>query len=265
MVHWSDQWPKGRWVNIRESGLHMPGKQTPDEKLFEPISRETVSSQIKTQLLQRITTGDLAPGAMMPSERDLSDGFRVARTSVREAMQGLVSIGAVERRGNRSYVAERLPDVVVVDGGERNSFVAELFETRRVLEVPMFALACERADEAARETVMNLARRFDESLDISMFRRLDREFHTTIAAHCGNPFLIELYGKVLEQLFRSSEFDVLLESESNRAEVEQIITDSSSAHRAIGLAFVAGETAEVRRLTEHHLDSVEHAIVDDLR
>lgn len=243
---------------------HMSQKRISGEQVFEPISRETVSSQIRTQLLQRITTGDLAPGAMMPSERDLSEGFQVARTSVREAMQGLVSMGAVERRGNRSYVAERLPDVVVVDGGDRNSFVAELFETRRVLEVPMFALACERATDAERNAVMDLARRFDELLDISMFRRLDREFHTSIASHCGNPLLIELYGKVLDQLFRSSEFDAMLESETNRVEVEQIITTSSEAHRSIGLAFVAGDAAEVRRLTEHHLDSVEHAIVDDL-
>lgn len=242
----------------------MAPKNATNEQIFAPISRETVSSQIKNQLLQRITTGDLAPGAMMPSERDLSEGFQVARTSVREAMQGLVSIGAVERRGNRSYVAERLPEVVVADSGDRHSFVAELFETRRVLEIPMFALACERATEAERLAVMDVARHFDELLDIGMFRRLDREFHTSIASHCGNPLLIELYGKVLDQLFRSSEFDAMLESEANRLEVEHIITASSKEHRAIGMAFVAGDVGEVRRLTEHHLDSVEHAIIDQL-
>lgn len=239
----------------------MADKQTTDGPDFEPISRETVSSQIRAQLLHRITTGELAPGAMMPSERDLAEGFRVARTSVREAMQGLVSMGAVERRGNRSYVSERLPEVVVGEESDRSTFVADLFETRRVLEVPMFALACERADDDDRDAVINLARRFDESLDISKFRQLDREFHTTIAARCGNPLLIELYGKVLDQLFRSSEFDVLLESEENRVEVEEIIRSASDAHRAIGLAFGAGDAAEVHRLTEQHLDSVEHAIV----
>jgi len=209
----------------------------PDDNMFEPISRETVSAQIRSQLLERITTGELAPGAVMPSERDLSEGFKVARTSVREAMQGLVSMGAVD---------------------------AELFETRRVLEVPMFALACERADEGARHAVLELGRRFDESLDIGTFRRLDRQFHTTIASHCGNPLLIELYGKVLDQLFRSSEFDAMLAAESNRSEVEQIIAAASHAHRAISRAFGACDAEEVKRLTEHHLDSVEHAIVDDL-
>lgn len=235
-----------------------------EDPRFEPISRETVSSQIRSQLLHRITTGELAPGAVMPSERDLSEAFEVARTSVREAMQGLVSMGAVERRGNRSYVAERLPEFAVANGQDRKSFVAELFETRRVLEVPMFALACERADDEAREAVVAIARQFDESLQIGQFRRLDREFHTTIASYCGNPLLIELYGKVLDQLFRSSEFDLMLESEANQAEVQQIVDSSCVQHRAIGLAFASGDPDEVRRVSEHHLSSVEHSISADL-
>src|SRR5262245_1504894 len=78
---------------------------------FEPVTRETLSSQIRDQLLQRISNGTLGPGARVPSERDLSEQFGVARTSVREAMQGLLSLGVIERRGNRSYVVEHLPDV----------------------------------------------------------------------------------------------------------------------------------------------------------
>ena len=45
----------------------------------------------------------------IPSERDLAEQFRVARTSVREAIQGLLSLGVIERRGNRSFVVEHLP------------------------------------------------------------------------------------------------------------------------------------------------------------
>ena len=236
----------------------------PDDHPFEPISRQTVSSQIRTQLLERITTGELAPGARMPSERDLSERFHVARTSVREAMQGLASLGVVERRGNRSYVAEHLPEVVVAPDGNGKSFVAELFETRRVLEVPLFEMAAVRASDEDRERVAALAARFNGSLDIGKFRRLDREFHTTIAASCDNPLLIELYGKVLDRLFRSVEFFTLLSSEANQAEVTQIIADSSDGHHAISAAFVAGDAAAMRLAAESHLDLVEHSMIDNL-
>ena len=238
-----------------------PQDQAPS---FAPISRETVSGQIRFQLLHRMTTGELAPGSQMPSERALSDQFAVARTSVREAMQGLVSMGVVERRGNRSYVAEHLPDVQVEQRAAHTSFVSDLFETRRLLEAPIFELAACRADDEARASVADLTRRFDDDLDLDEFRRLDREFHTTIAASCNNPLLIELYGKVLDQLFRSHEFDSLLRAEQNRAEVQRIIAQSAAAHRAIAKAFAAGDAEACRAETVRHLDEVEHSMVSDL-
>jgi len=179
-------------------------------------------------------------------------------------MQGLVSIGVVERRGNRSYVVEHLPEVVLERPNDRKSFVTELFETRRVLEVPLFVLAAERADAEQREQVAALAKKFDSDLEIARFRQLDREFHTTIAASCGNPLLIELYGKVLDLLFRSEEFDTLLSAVTNRPGVERIIADSAIRHRAFAAAFTAGDHEGVRVAAEAHLESVEQSMIEDL-
>jgi len=200
----------------------------------------------------------------MPSERDLSEQFHVARTSVREAIQGLVSLGVIERRGNRSYVAEHLPDVIVDRNPDRKTFVAELFETRRVLEVPIFEIATERADAAARARVTKVAELFRADLDIEEFRRLDREFHTTIAASCDNPFLVELYGKVLDELFRSREFDDLLSDEKNRSEVRRIVSAACAAHESIATAFQNGDSAAMRASSTTHLATVEEAMLSNL-
>jgi GntR family transcriptional repressor for pyruvate dehydrogenase complex len=235
-----------------------------EELPFEPITRETVSSQIRAQLQRRIMIGDLSPGTRMPSERDLSEQFHVARTSVREAMQGLVSLGVIERRGNRSYVAEHLPEVVVDRSPDRKTFVAELFETRRVLEVPIFEIAASRADDEARARVTAVADLFVGDLDIEEFRRLDREFHTTIAASCDNPFLVELYGKVLDQLFKSHEFDDLLSDEKNRPEVRRIVSDACDAHEAIATAFREGDPVAMKTATAVHLATVEQAMLGNL-
>ena len=223
-----------------------------------------MSAQIREQQIRRITTGELPPGERMPPERDLAHQFEVARTSVRAAIQGLQSLGVVERRGTRTQEAEHLPTVVVEPSDGRMDFVTELFETRRVLEVPIFTLAAQRADADARARVAELAGRFHDALDIAEFRRLDREFHTTLASSCGNPLLIELYGKVLDQLFRSSEFDALLGAEKNRAEVARIVADSCAAHAAIAAAFVAGDVAAVEEHAAAHVRTVERSMVADL-
>ncbi len=230
---------------------------------FDPIARQTVSAQIRDQLLQRITTGELAPGARVPSERELSDQFEVARTSVREAIQGLLSLGYVERRGNRTWVAERLPGVRVA-GDDDKAFVRQLFETRRVLEVPIFVLAAERAGDDIKTTLNALMARFDDPLELAEFRRLDREFHTLIASTCGNPLLIELYGKVLDQLFRSSEFESLLSDERHQSTVRRIVADAIDGHRSIVAALVANDPVAMELASTTHLASVEQSMIDDL-
>ena len=231
---------------------------------FEPITRQTVSSQIREQLLHRITTGELPFGAPVPSERELSDQFQVARTSVREAIQGLLSLGVIERRGNRTWVAERLPDVTVERGDDTKAFVRQLFETRRALEVPVFALAAARADDDARAAVARLLDQFDQPVDIRTFRRLDREFHTVIASSCGNPLLIELYGKVLDQLFRSSEFEALLSDARHSDTVDKIVADAIDGHVLIADALARSDPGAMEDAVRSHLETVEHSMVDEL-
>jgi DNA-binding FadR family transcriptional regulator len=130
--------------------------------------------------------------------------------------------------------------------------------------VSIFELATCRADNSSRDRVAELARKFERDLRIDEFRRLDREFHTTIAASCANPFLLELYGKVLDQLFKSHEFDALLNDEKNRPEVRQIVKNASAAHQQIAAAFVAGDVEAMSAAAQAHLASVEHGMVDDL-
>jgi GntR family transcriptional repressor for pyruvate dehydrogenase complex len=231
---------------------------------FDPISRQTVSAQIREQLLRRIVTGELGPGARVPSERELSEQFEVARTSVREAIQGLLSLGYIERRGNRTWVAERLPEVSVRGGDDEKVFVRQLFETRRLLEVPIFSLAAERSDDDDHSAVAALMGRFDERLTLPEFRSLDREFHTLIASACGNPLLIELYGKVLDQLFRSSEFETLLSDERNSTVVRRIVADAIDGHRAIVAAFLQSDPIAMECAVVGHLDTIEHSLVDEL-
>ena len=100
---------------------------------FDPINRQTLSAEIRQRLVEAIRSGQLAPGSPLPAERVLCHEFGVARTSVREAIQGLVIAGYVERRGNRSVVAERLPEVNFA-GDDRKALVTQLFEVRQVIE-----------------------------------------------------------------------------------------------------------------------------------
>ncbi len=242
----------------------MTSATVPPPISFEPVVRETLSSQIRDQLLQRIVSGALAPGAKVPSERDLSEQFGVARTSVREAMQGLLSLGVIERRGNRSFVVEHLPDVNFDELDDAKVIVRQLFETRRLLEVPIIALAAERATPDQRAEIRRLADGFAADMGLREFRELDHAFHTVIARACANPLLVEVYGKVMARLFRSEDIDQLLTSRANRTEVRKIVSDASAQHAALAQAVADGDVDAAVGEGTAHLAAVERGMIDRL-
>lgn len=64
--------------------------------------------QIAAWILARIESGDLEPGQPIPSEKELTDTFGVARTTARRSTSWLREQGAVRTvPGRGSYVTAR--------------------------------------------------------------------------------------------------------------------------------------------------------------
>jgi GntR family transcriptional repressor for pyruvate dehydrogenase complex len=236
---------------------------TTDPVHFAPLGRRTLPDEIRARLIQSIDSGTLRPGQVLPAERTLCAEFNVARTSVREAIQSLVSLGYLERRGNRAYVVERLPEVVVAVDGRKDK-VRDLFETRRVIELPMAELAACRATPAGRADIVAIAEHFSPGMSLDDFRRLDREFHSAIARASGNELLSEVYGKVLDALFSSTAFSELLYASPNRDEVAVIVERSVRQHQAIATAIADGDAVRVVAALEDHLDDVGQRMIERL-
>lgn len=228
---------------------------------FDPVLRRTVSAEIRSRLADAIHSGQLAPGTPLPAERALCQEFGVARTSVREAIQGLVIAGYLERRGNRSVVAEQLPEVNFA-GDDRKALVRQLFEVRQVIEPAIAELAARRATDDERNRIALLALR--RTIELQEFREIDRQFHALLARACGNPLLNEVHAKALASLFGSGEFASLLYAEVNRAEVLDIIQTSTEAHVAIADAVSKGHPRKAHAAVVAHLDDVERRMVERL-
>jgi DNA-binding FadR family transcriptional regulator len=235
-----------------------------DAVRFEPITRRTVSEDVREAIATRIRTRELPPGGQMPSERALCEQFGVARTSVREAIQGLVSLGLIERRANRWYVVEHLPEVRFDGQDRRKRRVRELFEVRQIVEIPIARLATCHASDEDRNRILAIAGGFDPEMKLNEFRERDRAFHEAVAHACGNATLAEVYSKVLESLFASREFAELLSARSNRRVVREIIRSSCEAHRAIARGIADGDWSFACEAAERHLDQVEDQMISKM-
>ena len=202
----------------------------------------------------------------MPSERVLSEQFAVARTSVREAMQGLLSLGVIERRGNRSYVAEQLPDIRLgaERGDDRKTFVRQLFETRRVLELPIIRIAAARASDVDRAEIAELARGFTPGMALDAFRAQDRRFHAAIARAAGNPLLVEVYGKCSASCSGPTTSPRCCRPRPTGPRSPRSSTARRATTRVIARAIGRGDPEGAVSAGTRHLDAVERGMIDRL-
>jgi GntR family transcriptional regulator len=63
---------------------------------------------IADELRTRIESGDLAPGAQLPTELELREQYSASRNTIRDAVKRLTSLGLVETRpGQGTFVCRR--------------------------------------------------------------------------------------------------------------------------------------------------------------
>ncbi|MCU1501515.1 MAG: putative GntR family transcriptional regulator [Ilumatobacteraceae bacterium] len=215
---------------------------------FDPLHRDTVSSQVRRRLTDAIHTGELAPGSPLPAERALCQEFGVARTSVREAIQGLVIAGFVERRGNRSVVSERLPDLHLV-GSSSPEMARQVLELRGAIEPAIAELAARRATTEQRAEIAEIVARPVSSM--GELRRLDVQLHEALARACANPLLTEVHAKAMA-LLRGD----LLEMTQPTPEGDgaALVAAGEAACRAIADAVLAGDGRRAAVAQAAHVD-----------
>jgi GntR family transcriptional regulator len=80
-------------------------------------------ARIEGRLRERISSGELKPGARLPSETELARDYRTTRVTVRQAMAKLLYDGLIVRqKGRGSFVALKPSVVSKINTVERQSF-----------------------------------------------------------------------------------------------------------------------------------------------
>jgi GntR family transcriptional regulator len=90
---------------------------------IDPADAVPLWKQVEEGIRARIASGWLAPGAPVPSVRELARELRINPATVARAYQGLVEAGLLSiRRGEGTFVSEAPPSV---PRGERNRLLRE--------------------------------------------------------------------------------------------------------------------------------------------
>jgi GntR family transcriptional repressor for pyruvate dehydrogenase complex len=234
------------------------------QRLRQPRLAEMVADGLR----ERILSGELADGAMLPKQDDLLLEFRVSPPSIREALriletEGLITVqrgnigGAVVHRPQPGKTAYMLAMVLQ----SRSVNLQDVQNAIRHLEPACVAACATRPD---RETTIlpRLRDNIDQSRtyidDADKYIGLARQFHVEIVTGCGNETMSLIIG-ALESLW-SAQIDRLARRPAqhgafaDRSVRLETLKDHEKLYRYIAKGDAAGAERAAR---EHYSDAAQ--------
>jgi len=193
---------------------------------LSPIKPKRISDQVFDQLREFILRGKLNPGERIMSERELAKAFDVSRTSVRDAINKLTTMGFLEQRqGRGTFVClpafEEKNAFAVAMKGESVS-IEDLLEVRIGLECNATYLAAERASEKDIYLMEQSAKALEKSTEERIMNaEADVSFHMAIAYATRNSLHIQIMRNLYDYLsvgIKENQYH-LLEGSNEMAEI----------------------------------------------
>ncbi len=230
---------------------------TPAWPRFAVVDRSTLPEEIASRLLDLIRAEQLRPGDKLPPERELAAEMHVSRPVLREALRALAIMNVVEiRQGAGTYITALEPQALV----SHLEFVfskdpvalAQVIETRRVIEVGNVRLAAQRITPDELAELAALLKRLRAAVDdADRFAELDITFHDAVAAAAGN-FLLVQFMRIINTLGKVSRERTGAASATRRRALKD--------HEAILATLRAHDPAGAAAAMEAHLTHVEAAL-----
>ena len=201
--------------------------------------RKPLGAQIADQLLNYIQTKPREVGDKLPNEFELAEMCGVGRSTIREAVKGLVSKGILEvRRGSGTFVSNTCSTEEDPLGiGKRDDtyqLALELFDVRLMLEPEIAAKAAEYATD---EDIRQLTELCDEVeqmyLDDMDHVPRDIAFHTCIAS-CSKNRVVETLIPIIHTSITTFVNITNRKLRDETIATHRAITDAITAHDSTG-------------------------------
>jgi DNA-binding FadR family transcriptional regulator len=163
--------------------------------MLKPVEKQRVAEEIVEQLRSLILTGQYAPGAKLPPERELAKKLGVNRASLREALKKLEHLGLVRiRQGDGTRVTNymetagiELVSHLVAASSSDPEIIGDVLEFRRVIGREVARLAATRVEEEDLSKLRELAERAnDPDLPADQVFQLDFEFYVALTSATKN-------------------------------------------------------------------------------
>ncbi|MEU6719058.1 FCD domain-containing protein [Nonomuraea sp. NPDC046802] len=234
----------------------MSTEQTRDQVVrYEPLARTPLPDVIAEQLLAEIDSGTLRPGDRLPSEPELARQLQVGRSSLREAIRKLHTLGVLDVvRGRGTFVRHRTepePTPQFVHwSATQGPAIAEVLEVRIGLELAASGLACVRATQADIDAVAARCREHEAARrkgDLDVLVHTDEQVHESLIRAARNDLLLQMYLALVPQMREFRAHTLALGHADERFDPH---------HRAMLAGLVKRDPAMVREAVVQHVGAL---------
>lgn len=217
---------------------------------FQKKNREYASQYVVRSIQEAIHTGHLQIGDALPPEMELAEKLGVGRSSVREGIRILETIGILEvKHGKGTFVADNFVESLfkMLGFSMLSDNLGDFLAVRRVLECGSVQLQDPLSMEDVDE-LEALAKALSPENSLKDNIVYDRLFHTKLIEHTGNIMMIRIFNMV-EGLLKE-----LMESLMS---YEDVVKEARKAHLKIVDGLRANNPHAVERAMSEHLARVE--------
>jgi GntR family transcriptional regulator, transcriptional repressor for pyruvate dehydrogenase complex len=226
-------------------------------KDFQAIRKTRVSEEIIGQVRDLITSGRLQVGDRLPAERELAKILEVGRSTVREAIRALESLGILQARpGEGTFLvsnpAEQKPDPITANAFKSWENQRKLFEVRMVIEPDLAALAARRASSEQIVKMREILQEQEASVkrgEIDM--KADTAFHFLLAEAARNEILLRIMDSLMNLLHETRNASLHTSGRS---------VSSLKQHKAIVRAIEARDPVAAERRMREHITGMEKLV-----
>jgi GntR family transcriptional repressor for pyruvate dehydrogenase complex len=222
--------------------------------MLKAVEKKRAYEDIVKQIRALIEKGKLKKGDQLPTERELTDTFKVSRATVREAIRTLESMRLVEsRQGDGTYVLasseEALVQPLAASLLHEKDDLADIFFIRKIIEPVVAQLATEHATREEinelEEILKKQERDFSSGVNIV---ETDSAFHTSLARMAKN--------RVVERLLLAI-VDLLAQTREGYLQNDERACGSLRGHEEVLAAIRSGDGNAAKLAMRRHLESVE--------
>ena len=225
--------------------------------MLKAVIKKRAFEDIVKQIRNLIEKEKFKRGDQLPTERELSETFKVSRTTVREAILSLETMKLVDRRqGDGTYVIASSEEALVQPLAaslfhEKDDLIDMLF-LRKIIEPEVAQLASENASpEEVNELEKILKEQEKEVASGENPIQTDTNFHHLLAQMAKN--------RVLERLMLAL-FDLLSKTRGDYLQSGERKQKSLRGHHDILMAIKNGNGTAARQAMRKHLEEVENIL-----